>query len=172
MARLTVVSLVLLLVSCRTGAQKKKPIVTQLQAKWAQTPLTLEAAEFLNTESPDYFWNYVNTICKASPSIPGASDQSLYDAALVAAASSLSPAQLDLLKFALSLRTESPKIEMHAHLAVDRGVGELHCDTVFDHNNKLSCSLPDKLVDGVRSPSYSSDHIFPGQFTDATPQVI
>ena len=47
-----------------------------------------------------------------------ASDQ--HETVLRLAAKSLSPAQVKLLKFALSLKTESPKIEMYSHLAIDR----------------------------------------------------
>ena len=31
---------------------------------------------------------------------------------------------------------------MHAHLATDQGVHSEACEAVFDHNGKLSCSLP------------------------------
>ena len=43
-----------------------------------------------------------------------------HEAVLRLAAKSLSPAQVKLLQFALSLKTESPKIEMYSHLAIDR----------------------------------------------------
>ena len=77
---------------------------------------------------------------------------------------------------------------MHTHLATDQGVPSEACEAVFDHNGKLSCSLPTLtevflsspfsnppiLVlpkDGVRAVTYDSDHVFPGPHTDATPEV-
>ena len=33
------------------AAQKRKPISTALNAKWSQTPITLEASEFLDSEN-------------------------------------------------------------------------------------------------------------------------
>ena len=100
------------------------------------------------------------------------SDEDQYNTVLSTASRSLSPSQLDILKFSLGLRTESPKVEMHAHLARDRGVPALSCDTVYDHNDKLSCSLPASLqATASRAVTYDIDHIFPESDPDL-PEVI
>ena len=131
--RLVLLSL-LTMNSMEVLAQKKrKPIVTSLNAKWSNTPLLLEvlvihfikschiqglhsfeflifqAAEFLNTESPDFFWAFVTAISEKG-SLLEKTDKEQYDLILSTAADSLSKAQLDILKFSLGLRTESPKV--------------------------------------------------------------
>ena len=170
MARLEVL-LTLSLVVLASGQKKRKPIVTSLNAKWANTPLLLEASEFLDTESPDYFWSFVSALSEAGPLL-GRTDQEQYTALLEVAAKSLSPAQLDILKFSLSLRTESPKVEMHSHLARDRGVPSLSCSPVYDHGQQLSCQLPALKATDKKAVTYDIDHIYPGAFTEETPEVI
>ena len=51
---------------------------------------------------------------------PGMTASEQHEVVMRLAAKSLSPAQVKLLQFALSLKTESPKIEMYSHLAIDR----------------------------------------------------
>ena len=78
------------------------------------------------------------------------------------ASKSLTASQLDLLKFSLSLKTESPKVELFSHLASDRGVGDLHCPVVYEAGDKLSCHLPgleQRKKGGLKT--YEIDHVFP-----------
>jgi UDP-glucose:glycoprotein glucosyltransferase len=167
---LTVQVLVVLLLAAATSGQKRKPIVTSLNAKWGNTPLVLEAAEFLATESPDYFWSFVTALGREGSLLtrPAREQQELV---LATAGRSLPPSQIDILKFSLGLRTESPKVEMHSHLATDRGVPALGCDAVYDHGGKLSCSLPTVIkADAERAVTYDSDHIYPG--TDSTAPLV
>ena len=81
--------------------------------------MLFQAAEYLNSENPDYFWTFVSDLSELAlwPQMT-ASEQ--HETVLRLAAKSLSPAQVKLLQFALSLKTESPKIEMYSHLAIDR----------------------------------------------------
>lgn len=57
---------VLLLCSTQLEADKKinKYVTTLINAKWNETPLILEAAEYFNDESPSYFWKFVDTFSK------------------------------------------------------------------------------------------------------------
>eukprot|EP00090_Calanus_glacialis_P019622 TRINITY_DN3011_c0_g1_i1.p1 TRINITY_DN3011_c0_g1~~TRINITY_DN3011_c0_g1_i1.p1 ORF type:complete len:1524 (+),score=468.92 TRINITY_DN3011_c0_g1_i1:46-4617(+) len=164
--------LIVLSFSTFAEAQKKrKPIITALNAKWNQTPLVLEAAEYLNSENSDFFWSYVSALSKIGD-LSSKTDEEKYELVLEVAAKSLNPSQLDILKFSLSLRTESPKIEMHSHLAIDRGVAEMKCPTVFDYGEKLSCSLPTLNGAASKSVGYDIDHVYPSVYTDDTPEVI
>jgi len=164
--------LLILSISSFSEAQKKrKPIITALNAKWNQTPLILEAAEYLNSESTDFFWIFVSTISQIGD-LSTKTDEEKYELVLDIAGKSLNPSQLDLLKFSLSLRTESPKIEMHNHLAIDRGVANMNCPTVFDYGEKLSCALPTLAGSASKSVGYDIDHVFPSVYTDETPEVI
>lgn len=42
------------------GKKKAKSVTTVLDAKWEQTPLVLEIAEYLAEESPDLFWQFID----------------------------------------------------------------------------------------------------------------
>jgi len=164
--------LLVLSISNTVEAQKKrKPITTALNAKWNETPQTLEAAEYLNNENSDFFWSFVSAISKIK-GFSSKTDQEKYELVLEVAAKSLNPSQLDLLKFSLSLRAESPKIEMHSHLALDRGVAGMNCPTVFDLGGKLTCGLPDIKPAADKSISYDIDHVYPSVYNDETPEVI
>lgn len=52
----------LLLCSTQLGADKKinKYVTTLINAKWNETPLVLEAAEYLSDENPSYFWKFID----------------------------------------------------------------------------------------------------------------
>jgi len=167
--------LVILLVLClssTTEAQKKrKPIITALNAKWNQTPIILEAVEYLNSESSDFFWAFISTLSEIGD-LSSKSDEEKYQLVLEITGRFLSPSQLDLLKFSLSLRTESPKVEMFSHLAQDRGVAEMKCATVFDYGEKLSCALPTLTGSASRSVGYEIDHVFPSVNAEDMPEVI
>ena len=117
----------------------------------------------MNTESPDYFWLFVSQLSDLSH-FSARTDAEKYEAVLELAGQSLTAAQLDLLKFSLSLKTESPKVEMHSHLASDRGVQDLHCPVVYEYGDQLSCDLPSREQRNKnRSPliTYDIDHVCP-----------
>ena len=46
-----------------------KPVTTHLSAKWADTPLLQETAEFMQDESPGMFWEFVDAVAKVHPSV-------------------------------------------------------------------------------------------------------
>ena len=48
-----------------TLADKKinKYVTTLIDAKWKETPLVLEVAEYLNDENPNYFWKFTDEVC-------------------------------------------------------------------------------------------------------------
>lgn len=37
-----------------------KYVTTLIDAKWKETPLVLEAAEYLHDENPTYFWKFID----------------------------------------------------------------------------------------------------------------
>lgn len=41
-------------------------MTTLINAKWQETPLVLEVAEYLNDENSNYFWNFVDDVSKRS----------------------------------------------------------------------------------------------------------
>ena len=52
-------------VSCDQAA-KEKYISATLFTKWSETPLLLEAGEFIHRNNPNYFWPFVNEISQST----------------------------------------------------------------------------------------------------------
>lgn len=65
-------------------------------------------------------------------------DQIKYQTALSKAELLLSNSKLKLLEFSLSMHVYSPRIEMYAQMAADRGV---QCTTSVDIDGELVCSV-------------------------------
>jgi len=65
-------------------------------------------------------------------------DQMKYKIALSKAELLLSNSKLRLLKFSLSMHTYSPRIEMYAQMAADRGI---QCSTTVEIDGELVCSI-------------------------------
>lgn len=65
-------------------------------------------------------------------------DQKKYQVALSQAELLLSNSKLRLLKFSLSMHLYSPRIEMYAQMAADRGV---QCSTSVEIDGELVCSI-------------------------------
>ena len=58
-----------LLVNINSALAEKKTnkyVTTLIDAKWKDTPLVLEVAEYLNDENPNYFWRFVDEVCSRS----------------------------------------------------------------------------------------------------------
>lgn len=65
-------------------------------------------------------------------------DKIKYETALSKAKQLLSNSKLRLLKFSLSMHTYSPRIEMYAQMAADRGI---QCSTTVEIDGELVCSI-------------------------------
>ncbi|KAL7645301.1 UNVERIFIED_CONTAM: hypothetical protein RMT77_003687 [Armadillidium vulgare] len=147
---------------------KIKPITTFLNAKWPDTPLLLESAEYLADESPATFWALIDSV--NDNNLLGyfeKTDKEKFDFLLQIADKFLSPSQISLLKFSLALRIYSPKIESFRQIALDRGIQNAECDIVVDINGDLICD-PSRLDSVVKTAGKSQisvftvDHIYPG----------
>lgn len=76
------------------------------------------------------------------------SDRAQYDSALSVSELLITPAQVSVLKLALSLHIYSPKVEMYSQMALERGVYALSCPIVADVAGKLTCCVEEmkKLI--------------------------
>lgn len=89
------------------GALSKSSKLVQISvsAPWGPAPLVMEAAEFWEDET---FWGY----CELVPvGATKGTDKEQHEMAVESAGKVTSPAQIDLLNFALALRNGSPKLE-------------------------------------------------------------
>ena len=74
-------ALLLLLPSLQasTGEKKSKLVTSVLNAKWASTPFTLEASEYLARESNDYYWEFIEFLVEEEGAEGKMTDQEVYD---------------------------------------------------------------------------------------------
>ncbi|GFR63374.1 UDP-glucose:glycoprotein glucosyltransferase 1 [Elysia marginata] len=168
MSTMTSLGLILLLSLITVVESKQKPINIALSGKWMSTPILSEASEFLAKESNENFWSFVDRIAEQDAQFfSSASDESKYKAVLKFAGELLSPLQLSLLKFSLSLRALSPAVQMSQQLVEQLDLPS-DCAVVIDVNGKYSCNsddLSDLLASSAsRTPTtlYTFDHVYPG----------
>nr|XP_012149315.1 PREDICTED: UDP-glucose:glycoprotein glucosyltransferase isoform X2 [Megachile rotundata] len=153
----------LLLCSTHLKADKRinKYVTTVIDAKWRETPLILEAAEYLNDENPNYFWKFIDTF--ANRDLRNVTARESYDIIIEFAEKYLSPSEIALLKLGLSLRIYSARVEMFNQMAENKNVSVFNCYNVVNIGGVLTCSLEEleNLIDKETWPkpdTYSIDH--------------
>ncbi|XP_028250934.1 UDP-glucose:glycoprotein glucosyltransferase 1 isoform X2 [Parambassis ranga] len=166
--------LLLSLFSAVSGADSKA-VTTTLTTKWAETPLLLEASEFLAEESQDTFWDFV----EATQNIEGEHDDTdlaYYELIVKKASALLSSVQLNMLKFALSLRAYSATVHSFQQIASTEPPPS-GCSAFFSVHGVKTCdteSLATLLKTAPERPKpylFKGDHKYPGSNPDA-PVVI
>ncbi|CAL7942835.1 unnamed protein product [Xylocopa violacea] len=173
---------IILLCTLYAEADKRvnKYVTTLIDAKWKETPLALEVAEYLNDESPSYFWKFIDAF--ANRDLRNVTEKDSYDLAIAFAEKYLSPSEIALMKLGLSLRIYSARIEMFTQMAENKNISILDCYNVAEVGGTFTCSLEEleKLVDrvsGVHNPfqknSYRIIHVllFISQETWLNPDV-
>ncbi|CAG0918617.1 unnamed protein product [Notodromas monacha] len=110
-------------------------------------------------------------------SIPTETDKEYYDLVLETAERYLTAGRVRLLKFALSLRYYSPRIEMFRQIAADRGVPK-NCAAVVEINGVMTCNPGDidRLVTSATSGSAAEvlqmDHRHPESDASSTTRAV
>nr|XP_019953448.1 PREDICTED: UDP-glucose:glycoprotein glucosyltransferase 1 [Paralichthys olivaceus] len=163
------------LLSAVSGGTDSKAVTTTLTTKWADTPLLLEASEFLAEESQDKFWDFV----EANENIEGEhddTDQAYYDLIVKKASALLSSVQVNMLKFALSLRAYSATVHSFQQIASNEPPPP-GCSAFFSIHGVKTCeteSLEQLLKTASERPKpylFKGDHKYPGSNPDG-PVVI
>ncbi|KAM9341689.1 UDP-glucose:glycoprotein glucosyltransferase 1 [Symphorus nematophorus] len=167
--------LLLLLLSAVSEGAESKAVTTTLTTKWADTPLLLEASEFLAEESQEKFWDFV----EANQNIEGEhddTDQAYYDLIVKKASAVLSSVQVNMLKFALSLRAYSATVHSFQQIASNEPPPS-GCSAFFSVHGEKACdaeSLEALLKTAPERPKpylFKGDHRYSGSNPDA-PVVI
>ncbi|XP_017270490.1 UDP-glucose:glycoprotein glucosyltransferase 1 isoform X1 [Kryptolebias marmoratus] len=168
-------ALLLSLLSAVSGGADLKAITTTLTTKWADTPLLLEASEFLAEESQEKFWDFV----EANQNIEGEhddTDQAYYELIVKRASALLSSIQLNMLKLALSLRAYSATVYSLQQIASTEPPPP-GCSAFVSVHGAKTCdaeSLGSLLKAAAERPKpylFKGDHRYPGSNPDA-PVVI
>ncbi|XP_047200724.1 UDP-glucose:glycoprotein glucosyltransferase 1 [Girardinichthys multiradiatus] len=167
--------LLLSLLSPVSSAADSKAITTTLTTKWVDTPLLLEASEFLAEESQDRFWDFV----EANQNIEGehdGTDQAYYELIVKKAGALLSSVQLNMLKFALSLRAYSATVYSFHQIASTEHPPD--CSAFINVHGEKSCdpeSLARLLKTAPERPKpylFKGDHRYPGSNPDMPVVVL
>ncbi|XP_033331398.1 UDP-glucose-glycoprotein glucosyltransferase isoform X1 [Megalopta genalis] len=155
----------LLLCTTHLKADKKvnKYVTTLIDAKWRETPLILEAAEYLHDESPNYFWKFIDTF--ADNDFRNATERDNYNAIIAFAEEFLSLSEVALLKLGLSLRIYSARVEMFTQMAQNKNISKFDCYNVVDIGGRFTCSIEEleELVNQetwLNPDTYSVDHSY------------
>ncbi|XP_050455971.1 UDP-glucose:glycoprotein glucosyltransferase isoform X2 [Cataglyphis hispanica] len=135
----------LLLCSTQLGADKKtnKYVTTLINAKWNETPLVLEAAEYLSDENPNYFWKFIDAYSRKISNLVIATEKESYDLILELAKKYLSESEIAVFKLGLSLRIYSARVEMFSQMAVNKNVSSYGCNNIVNIGGTFTCSLQD-----------------------------
>ncbi|XP_056151310.1 UDP-glucose:glycoprotein glucosyltransferase 1 [Lampris incognitus] len=158
-----------------SGGADSKAITTTLTTKWSSTPLLLEASEFLAEESHEKFWDFV----EANQNIEREhddTDQAYYDLIVKRASALLSSVQVNMLKFALSLRAYSSTVNSFQQIASNEPPPS-SCTAFFNVHGEKSCdterlaALLEMAPERPKPYIFKGDHKFPGSNPDA-PVVI
>uniref|UniRef100_A0A182J6H8 UDP-glucose:glycoprotein glucosyltransferase n=1 Tax=Anopheles atroparvus TaxID=41427 RepID=A0A182J6H8_ANOAO len=176
-----VVVAALLVIPSVYGESKSHPITTQLSAKWGITPAQLEIAEFIDEESGNSFWDFVELL----NNVPGGlyrleTEEKRYQKSIELASEILGDGQISLLKLALSLHSFSPKVQAHLQVATEV-LTKGDCETTIfaSVNGKVACDVSDLrsiLQAGGKDPStvetFAIDHIYPGSENNSLTVVL
>ncbi|ORX41875.1 hypothetical protein BCR36DRAFT_587674 [Piromyces finnis] len=105
-------TLIVLNVKCEDIKKDSPPVKISLQTPWDNTPLILEALEFISKEKPSLYFPLLSKISKEKDFPKTAYDQYQYAMNLP----EVSELEIEsLLKLSLSLRSEAPLIQSHYH---------------------------------------------------------
>ncbi|KAM4046531.1 UDP-glucose:glycoprotein glucosyltransferase 2 [Anomaloglossus baeobatrachus] len=176
MSALHIVCLIFCALSCLIAQTAAKGVTASLAAKWPESPLLLEASEFIAEEGNDKFWQFLGTVQEITIYKNKGSEYSYYSLILKKAAQFLSDLQLGLLKFAFSIRAHSPTVQMFQQIAADEPPPE-GCSAFASIHGKHTCKasqIKNLLKDALDRPRpylYKGDHILP-TFSKTAPVVI
>ncbi|XP_035218531.1 UDP-glucose:glycoprotein glucosyltransferase 1-like [Stegodyphus dumicola] len=170
---------ILLLILCAVhinfSQTLQKSVSVVLDSKWLDTPLHLEASEFLAEENPELFWKFLKDCSKLESNFFYKKSAKLqYEAIIDISSNYLSSTKISLLKFSLALRAYSPAVELFHQIAYDQKF-PVKCEAIADVGGSYACdaeNLKSLLSSSTRNTSvlYQIDHIHPN--TSKTADVI
>ncbi|CDW52566.1 udp glucose:glycoprotein glucosyltransferase [Trichuris trichiura] len=180
--------------SCRAT---QKNVIAYVQSKWADTPLVVEASEFMAHEGDGYFWKFIEVLGKNESNMGSgiglsmvsltlsllicqhfpATDEIMYERLIGIAKSVLdSKSRVKLFQFALAIRCYSPSVEMYRQLSLSlsgRPAGHVFVDVHGQLSANIN-SLDELLNQAIeRSPPiFSFDHLYAARSNKAKKWAI
>ncbi|XP_061827435.1 UDP-glucose:glycoprotein glucosyltransferase 2 isoform X3 [Nerophis lumbriciformis] len=172
-----IIMLSLLLITTQHKASASKSVSASLKAKWQTTPFLLETSEFIGEDNNEKFWQFVDTVKELTVYKQGESVRSYYNLIIKKANQFLTDLQVNLLKYALSLRFYSPAVHAFQQIA-SHEPPPMACTAFVSIHSQHSCNTKDikkllKAAAGRPKPYlYKSDHIYPGANKTDVPVAI
>ncbi|XP_041700149.1 UDP-glucose:glycoprotein glucosyltransferase 2 isoform X2 [Coregonus clupeaformis] len=172
-----VLLLSLLLLNVQYVQSASKGVSASLKAKWSMTPFLLETSEFIAEDGNEKFWDFVDTVKELTVYKNGESVRSYYNLVIKKAGQFLTELQVNLLKFALSLRSYSPAVHASQQIGSDESPPEA-CLAFVSVHGQHGCSTKDlkkllKEAAGRPKPYlYKNEHRYPGLNKTDVPVVI
>uniref|UniRef100_A0A8C5A477 UDP-glucose ceramide glucosyltransferase-like 1 n=1 Tax=Gadus morhua TaxID=8049 RepID=A0A8C5A477_GADMO len=166
-----------LMLTTHHASAASKGVSASLKAKWTMTPFLLETSEFVAEDGNEKFWQFVDTVKELTVYKNGESVRSYYNLILKKAGQFLTHLQVNLLRFALSLRTYSPAVAASQQIASDEDT-PASCPAFVSVHGQLGCSTKDlkKLLKGAldrpKPCLYKTDHRYPGRNVSDVPVVV
>uniref|UniRef100_A0A8C7U5V5 UDP-glucose ceramide glucosyltransferase-like 1 n=1 Tax=Oncorhynchus mykiss TaxID=8022 RepID=A0A8C7U5V5_ONCMY len=167
----------LLLLNVQYVQSASKGVSASLKAKWSMTPFLLETSEFIAEDGNEKFWDFVDTVKELTVYKNGESVRSYYNLVIKKAGQFLTVLQVNLLKFALSLRSYSPAVHASQQIGSDESPPEA-CLAFVSVHGQHGCSTKDlkkllKAAAGRPKPYlYKNEHRYPGLNKTDVPVVI
>uniref|UniRef100_A0A674F4V3 UDP-glucose ceramide glucosyltransferase-like 1 n=1 Tax=Salmo trutta TaxID=8032 RepID=A0A674F4V3_SALTR len=167
----------LLLLNVQYVQSASKGVSASLKAKWSMTPFLLETSEFIAEDGNEKFWDFVDTVKELTVYKNGESVRSYYNLVIKKAGQFLTALQVNLLKFALSLRSYSPAVHASQQIGSDESPPEA-CLAFVSVHGQHGCSTKDlkkllKAAAGRPKPYlYKNEHRYPGLNKTDVPVVI
>ncbi|EOA94955.1 UDP-glucose:glycoprotein glucosyltransferase 2, partial [Anas platyrhynchos] len=123
-------------------------------------------SEFIAEDGNEKFWQFLETVRELTIYKQGDSEHSYYNLILKKAGQFLSNLQINLLKFALSIRAYSPTVQMFQQIAADEPPPE-GCSAFVVIHEKHTCKINEikkllkKATKRPRPYLFKGDHKFP-----------
>ncbi|XP_068732744.1 UDP-glucose:glycoprotein glucosyltransferase 1-like [Montipora capricornis] len=142
-------------------ASSSKSIITTLDARWHSTPLLLEASEYLAADSNENFWKFVDLSQKTAFSHNSDEYQHIFQVA----GKLLAPLGLNFLKFSLSLRYYSPRVELFNKVAHELPAPD--CEAFIQLGSQAICGVAEAVAAIKKAEnvpllqSFEFDHHYP-----------
>ncbi|XP_055856792.1 UDP-glucose:glycoprotein glucosyltransferase [Episyrphus balteatus] len=163
------------------STSKSYPITTLINAKWQQTPLYLEIAEYLADENPALYWDFLRDITRLDTPLAQIDTESKqYITSMNVVKNLLGNSQISLLKLAVSMHSLTPRIQAHFQIAKEvLANGDCGRDNFVTVNNEIACTI-DEMKSKLKislskneeeNISYGFDHVYPGS-ENATGKVV
>uniref|UniRef100_A0A665TEB7 UDP-glucose ceramide glucosyltransferase-like 1 n=1 Tax=Echeneis naucrates TaxID=173247 RepID=A0A665TEB7_ECHNA len=134
-------------------------------------------SEFIGEDGNEKFWQFIDTVKELTVYKQGESVRSYYNLVIKKAGQFLTDLKVNLLKFALALRSYSPAVHASQQIAGDEPPPEA-CPAFVSIHGQHSCSTKDvkkllKAASGRPKPYlYKNDHTYPGINKTDVPVVI